>query len=44
MIKFKLFSKKSTIEFTDNKVKLDNWMIKKLNSAKVITLAELEEM
>ena len=41
----KLFSKKSTkIEFTDNKIKLDNWMIEKLNSAKVITLAELEEM
>ena len=40
----KLFSRKSTkIEF-NNKVKLDNWMIEKLNSAKVITLAELEEM
>ena len=43
----KLFSRKSTkIEFNDNdnKVKLDDWMIEKLNSAKVITLAELEEI
>ena len=40
----KLFSKKSTkIEFTD-KIKLDDWMIKKVNSAKVLTLAELEEL
>ena len=41
----KLFSRKSTnIAFNDNKVKLDDWMIEKLNSAKVITLAELEEI
>ena len=41
----KLFSKKSTkIEFTDNKIKLDDWMIEKVNSAKVLTLEELEEM
>ena len=41
----KLFSRKSTkIEFNDNKVKLDDWTIERLNSAKVITLSELEEM
>ena len=50
MIKFikKLFSRKSKstkIEFNDNKViKFDGWMIEKINSAKVITLAELEEI
>ena len=41
----KLFSRKSTkIEFNDNEIKLDPWIKEKVNSSKVITLAELEEM
>ena len=41
----RLFSRKSNkIEFNDNEIKLDPWIKEKVNSAKVITLAELEEM